>query len=229
MQKESSQIARVTRSKETARATYDRLSRWYDLISATSERKYVKEGLKLLHAMDGEKVLEIGFGTGWALIEIARSVGHSGQVFGIDLSPGMLRKATQKMKKSGLSERVELKTGDAADLPYGDQLFDAIFMSFTLELFDTPEIPVVLGECKRVLAPHGRIGIVSLAHKERVNIAMRAYLWAHERFPNLADCRPIVVAESLGDAGFEIVNARAKRMWGLPVDIVLAQTKEIAD
>ena len=161
-----SEITRVARSKDDARNTYDRLSKWYDLLAGGSERKFTEVGLRKLDVKEGEKVLEIGFGTGHSLLALARRVGMTGKVYGVDLSEGMLQVASNRLSTNGMSNRVELHCGDATRLPFPDQFFDAVFMSFVLELFDTPELPLVMRECQRVLNRTGRIGIVALSKKE---------------------------------------------------------------
>ena len=222
MSQDINQISRVTRSKESARVSYNRMSKWYDWIAGSSEWKFVEVGLELLKASEGEKILDIGYGTGRSVLAMAQSVGETGYVFGIDLSEGMYSLARSRLERAGLTDRVDLRCGDAARLPYEDENFDAVFSSFTLELFDTPEIPMVLGECYRVLQGGKRIVVVSMAKKVQDSLAVKLYEWAHEEIPNYADCRPIYVSESISEAGFKISEVKELSMWGLPVDIVLA-------
>lgn len=222
MTRERNKISRVTRSKAAARISYDRMSKFYDLMAGSSEWKFVRQGLDLLKAEKGEVILDIGYGTGRSVLSLAQSVGDTGRIYGMDLSEGMHRKAMARLTGADLSERVDLRCGDALNLPFEDETFDAVFSSFTVELFDTPEIPTVLQECCRVLQQGGRIVAVSLAKKNRDSLAVRLYEWAHVKMPSYVDCRPIYLAGSLAKSGFQISKKIETKMWGLPVDIVLA-------
>jgi len=217
------EMSRVVRSKEKARDSYDRLSRWYDLLSGRFEKRYREAGLRMLDAKKGEVILEVGFGTGSCILALANAVEEQGKVYGIDISPGMYSVAKAKLEKAGLSDRVNLQCGDAARLPFKSGVFDAIFVSFTLELFDTPEIPVVLNECRRVLKGGGRICVVAMSREGKHGLMLRLYEWFHKKLPSYVDCRPIFVKKALEDAGFHIRNEIAMNMWGLPVAIVLVQ------
>ncbi len=213
----------VPRSKAAAQASYDRLSRIYDGLAGSSERHFKELGLQKLGATAGENILEIGFGTGECLLALARAVGAGGQVCGLDLSKGMRQVAQAKIARAGCANRVRLHCGDAAALPYARQAFEAVFISFTLELFDTPEIPTVLQECRRVLRPDGRLGVVAMAKRGRANWAVDVYEWAHRAFPVSVDCRPIFVRQVLEQAAFSIQDLTETAMFGLPVDVVLAR------
>ncbi|HWP62184.1 MAG TPA: methyltransferase domain-containing protein [Candidatus Binatia bacterium] len=215
-------VGRVRRSHEQARATYDRLSRWYDIVVEPFERRVRRRALRMAAAATGETVLEIGFGTGHELVELARLVGPEGRVLGLDISPGMRRVAEAKLRGAKVLDRVELATANALALPYPDASVDLVVMSFTLELFDSPEIPRVLSECRRVLRSGGRIVVTSLAVQEPERLMVRLYRRAHERFPSLFDCRPIPVEGVLREAGFEVRDVAVGSLWGLPVATVLA-------
>ncbi|HEY5730259.1 MAG TPA: methyltransferase domain-containing protein [Anaerolineales bacterium] len=217
-------IKRVNRSKEDARASYNRLSRWYDMIAGSAEKKFRNWGLERLSAQPGEKILEVGFGTGHCLVSLARAVGLMGRVFGVDISDGMLAIANVRLQKEGLEDRVNLHLGDAAKLDFIEAgSLDGIFMSFTLELLDNPEIPLVLQECYRILKPGGRLVVVSMTKTDPPGIPVRLYEWFHDVVPNYADCRPIFARQEMEQNRFTIQDVSVSSMWGLPVEIVLGK------
>ncbi len=217
-----SMTSRVVRSHEQARASYDRLSRWYDVFEEPFERHARRIGLRLLGPAPGERIIEIGFGTGHDLVALARAVGLEGLVCGVDLSPGMRRVAEGRVERAKVGARMDLQTADALALPYADGSFDAALMSFTLELFDTPEIPCVLAEIRRVVSPGGRLVVVALTRPTRAGLLVRLYERAHRWLPQLVDCRPIPLGAALVEAGLEVRARRAASLWGLPVETALA-------
>lgn len=69
-------VLRVLQSKGETRAFYDKIAQVYDLLAERSEEPVRRAGLEMLAARPGERILEIGFGTGHCLLEIARAVGN---------------------------------------------------------------------------------------------------------------------------------------------------------
>lgn len=192
---------------EDIKKSYGVMSRFYALAEGIFERGLRRKGLHLLSVTPSEVVLEVGVGTGYSLKEIANFVGENGKAHGIDVTPQMLELTRKRLKKAGFMDRVELYEGDARRMPYQNGKFDAVYMASTLELFDTPDIPVVLNEVKRVLKPSGRLGVASLTKEGREgSLFIRFFEWLHQKVPKYANCRPIYVEKLLEDAGYQITK-----------------------
>jgi ubiquinone/menaquinone biosynthesis C-methylase UbiE len=215
-------VLRVFTSRKETRAFYNKISDYYDLLSEHSEGPIRAVGIAMLAPLANHQVLEIGCGTGHAVASLAAAVGSGGQVIAVDLSDRMLQRSLALVTAQQLQDRVHFVCGDGLHLPLCDASLDCVFMSFTLELFDTKEIPPVLEECRRVLKPGGRIAVVGMSKEGPGGIMVEAYEWSHQHFPNFVDCRPIFVSRSLEEAGFRVVQKTIEQMW-LPVEVVLAR------
>ena len=220
----ASEIAPVVTTRAETRATYDRIARYYELVEGFWERRARTAGLAALSAGPGESLFEIGCGPGYSLVELAQMVWFGGRAIGVDLSFNMCLLAHRRLDRHAVGATGAVVQGDAVGLPFPAGCFDAGFMSFTLELFDTPQIPAVLAECRRVLRPRGRLAVVALSKEEPGTLMQRTYERGHASFPRLLDCRPIHVDRVLIDAGFTVVEERALSLWGLPIAVVVAET-----
>jgi SAM-dependent methyltransferase len=103
----------------------------------------------------GNKVLDVGCGTGVLAREALRRVGQEGQVVGLDLNEGMLAVAARSEPK------IEWRRGDAASLPFGDVSFDVVVSQFALMYF--PDRAASLREMWRALGPGGRLAVAAWA------------------------------------------------------------------
>ena len=220
-----SDLLPIKRSKAQARRFYDRISGMYDILTA-SEKRLFKQGLDLLEIQPNEHVLEIGCGTGSALQWIYESTPPPVWAIGLDLSHQMLLKSMQKNR--GIQPPPLHIQGDGVQLPFPKASIDAVFMSFTLELFSKADISALLGECRRVLKTAGRLGVVSLVDAPRT-FPLRLYELAHQLFPVAVDCRPIPLLDVLQSHFFCVKTAIMKRNWRLPVYLTLSDKQAIKD
>ncbi|MCB9873241.1 MAG: methyltransferase domain-containing protein [Planctomycetaceae bacterium] len=216
-----SEGSQLLKTKDERRKFYDKIAPCYDLLAERSEQPIRETAFDMLSPAPGERILEIGCGTGHLLSRVAESVGEEGRVYGIDISQEMLRLTELVVEAKKLSSRVELVRGDAVSLPFDDDMMDAVILCFTLELFDSAEIPQVLAECKRVLRPDGRLVVAALSKEGRPPLVAKAFEWTHRHFPNFMDCRPIHLERSVEEAGFIIGADHLEHSW-MPVEIILA-------
>ena len=110
--------------------------------------------LALLDLAPGERVLELGCGTGVFLPALAAAVGPNGEVVGLDHNPGFLQEARHRVEIAGVSARVTLEEADAMRLPFPAASFDAVHVERVLMHLEDPD--AALRDVCRVLKPGGR-------------------------------------------------------------------------
>ncbi|MBI3803730.1 MAG: methyltransferase domain-containing protein [Nitrospirae bacterium] len=100
----------------------------------------------------GQRVLDLGSGTGYPAIVAADAVGNQGEVIGLDLSEEMLDRAKRKAYGLGLFN-LDFRVADVTRLSEGDESFDAVISRFCLMFL--PDVPMAVSEIARVLKPGG--------------------------------------------------------------------------
>jgi ubiquinone/menaquinone biosynthesis C-methylase UbiE len=138
------------------------MARYYDLITAlmTFGREKVLRQLtiKLARLMPGDKVLEVGCGTGTLTLAAKEQVGPSGEMFGIDIAPEMVAAASRKAARKGMD--ISFQVGSIANIPFPNDRFDVVLCSFMI--FHMPDDVRGRGftEIHRVLKSGGHLFIL---------------------------------------------------------------------
>jgi arsenite methyltransferase len=107
--------------------------------------------LDLLTPAPGERILDIGVGPGFLAYDIARLVGETGELVGLDLSAAMIATASRRLAEFAWARVVE---GDAEKLPFPDAVFDAAVCTQVYEY--VANMPGALSELRRALKPGAR-------------------------------------------------------------------------
>ena len=138
------------------------MAHYYDLIMVLltqgRERKLRQKTLDLAKIKPGDKVLEIGCGTGTLTIAAGSRVGTDGEAAGIDIAPEMISTAMKKAARKGA--KVSFQAGSIASIPFPENRFDVVLCSFMI--YHMPEDIRIKGlaEIHRVLKPGGRLFII---------------------------------------------------------------------
>jgi len=141
---------------------YHRYGRLYNLVFGPIMEPGRKEAVKAMNCKSGEKILELGVGSGLALHYYPEGV----SITGIDLSPDMLKLARERVEKDGL-KNVELLEMDAQDLQFPDNSFPKIAVMYVASVVPDPQ--AMLSELRRVCQPDGDIFVLNhFASRNRV-------------------------------------------------------------
>lgn len=140
--------------KSNIKKIYASYSRIYDYIFGRWFYPRQQHVIRSLSLQEGQRVLDLGVGTGLSLPLYPPNV----HVTGVDLSDSMLREAQRKVRQEGL-DHVTLLEMDAGQLAFGDDAFDVVIAAFVISV--VPDPIQVISEIKRVSRSDGKIVIIN--------------------------------------------------------------------
>jgi len=146
-------------------ANYDgeRISRWFQYTQRLA--------ISFLHLEPGSKVLDVGCGTGYAVMHLA-SILPNGKVYGIDISQKMIQQADAKVPVE-LKSKIEFRQASSANIPYPDGEFDHVICTNSFHHY--PDPLHVLSEMYRVIRPRGQVVILENA----TDMSWYTWAWDH--------------------------------------------------
>jgi ubiquinone/menaquinone biosynthesis C-methylase UbiE len=131
----------------------------------------------------GQRVLDVGCGTGSLLVQIKRRY-PSIEIVGLDPDPRALGRARRKGVRAALS--LQLDQGFADELPYADASFDRVMSSFMFHHLEEVDRSRMLREVRRVLKPGARLHLMDFVKADSLSGAHRWMRWLHSG-PRLKD------------------------------------------
>ena len=156
------------------RAMFDRIAGVYDVMNsvmtAGMHHRWRERAADLASVGPGDSALDVATGTGDLAVELRRRVGPSGRVVGSDFSEGMLGLAREKA-----GTEVEFEWGNALELKYSDDSFDAATVGFGARNFS--DLGTGLREMARVVRPGGKVVVLEITTPQKPPLSWFFRAW----------------------------------------------------
>jgi demethylmenaquinone methyltransferase/2-methoxy-6-polyprenyl-1,4-benzoquinol methylase len=153
---------------ESIRNLFNNIAPTYDLLnhllSLGRDFYWRKKAVQELRGVGGW-ILDLATGTGDVAIEIIHQNGDHNNVFGLDFSEPMIKRAQRKVLAKGLSQAITLSLGDALSLPFQDNTFNALIVAFGLR--NIAEKKHALSEMARVIKKGGKVIILEFTFPQK--------------------------------------------------------------
>ena len=197
-------------SVQTKGATI-RWARGYDLLVSALmlgfEGRFREKQLTLAKLQPGERVLDVGCGTGTLAIAAKRHVGPNGAVTGVDPAAEMIERAVKKA--SARSADVAFRTAAAEELPFANGTFDVVLSSLMLHHLPKETRRAGVQEMRRVLKPGGRLLAIDFGRGAATKKGLFARIHGHGGVDTSA------LIALVTEAGFDVAESGWAGKWDL--------------
>ncbi len=170
---EAGKKEQVTEMFDNISGNYDALNR---VITFGMDISWRKNVFKIVKKQLPASILDIATGTGDMAILYAQT--DAKKIVGLDISSGMLEVAKTKTKKKNLEEVIEYKLGDAEHLPFENESFDVVTVTYGIRNFE--DLEKGLSEILRVLSPNGMLVVLETSIPE--NFILRQGYMVHTKY-----------------------------------------------
>jgi demethylmenaquinone methyltransferase/2-methoxy-6-polyprenyl-1,4-benzoquinol methylase len=192
---------------ERVRQMFDRIARPYDAMNRAMtvglDRRWRALAAEATGVGGGATVLDVCCGTGDLTVELARRVGPSGEVFGVDFSPRMLERARRKLDAAGFP-RATLIEADALRLPLPDDRVAAATVGFGVR--NLADLELGFRELARVVRPGGRVVCLEITTPESGPLAGFYRVWFDRLIPAVGRA-----VDRRGDSAYTYLPASVRR------------------
>lgn len=169
-------------------AMFDRISPKYDalnhLLSFNIDKVWRRKTAKVVAKSNPKAILDLATGTADLAIELAKR-NPQARIIGVDFSEKMLAIGKEKVLQQNFEDQIELVQGDAANLPFVDNSFDAVTIAFGVRNFE--DLDKGLSEMLRVMKPEGQVVILEFSNPEKFPVKQVYRLYFKYILPKIGE------------------------------------------